>query len=296
MQAYLRAQIGFLQEQSKLIAIQISRLSHLESTLLNTTSTSSSSLVPPLYDTDNPTSTVVTNPDDFSGLSNGSMGHNIALSTVSAMEHIPLALPTHPSNYELLKEQLKLEKKTEKARLKIERKLSGHSLHKMEKKLSKKEVDPNKPKKPLTAYLMFSNAEMPKLRAEMAHPSTEFTHKDMMVRLGAKWKALTPEERKMYDDMVEPEITSYHQKLEQYQRMKEGTSQYAESSIDPLSVQFILTNKERLGDDSDDVDDHDKKKRKKKTDDDMTDLDIGDDGEGKKKKKKSKHHKDREEE
>lgn len=168
---------------------------------------------------------MVSNPDDYSGTAVGSPGQ-IALSTVAAMELIPLALPNQPSNYQLLKEQLKLEKRTEKERLKAERQIASKSLNKLEKKLTKKEVDPNKPKKPLTAYLLFSNEEMPKLRTEMAHSTVEYTHKDMMVRLGAKWKALTPEERKAYEDMVEPEITSYHQKLEQYQRGKEGTSHH----------------------------------------------------------------------
>ncbi|KAL1918267.1 uncharacterized protein VTP21DRAFT_2927 [Calcarisporiella thermophila] len=59
----------------------------------------------------------------------------------------------------------------------------------------KRDIDPNAPKKPNTAYILFSNEVRPKIKAEF--PDAD--QKQIVTIIGERWKQLPQEQRKVFE-------------------------------------------------------------------------------------------------
>ena len=63
-------------------------------------------------------------------------------------------------------------------------------------KKKRKKKDPNAPKRPLSAYFIF----MGKKRTEVKEQNADLSTAQVAKKLGAMWKTMTPEDKKVYDD------------------------------------------------------------------------------------------------
>ncbi|GAQ80667.1 high mobility group box protein [Klebsormidium nitens] len=84
-------------------------------------------------------------------------------------------------------------------------------LDRKEKRESKKR-DPNKPKRPLSGYLLFSN----EVRNEVKAANPEATFGQLATIIAAKWKALAPEQQGLYNQKVLPQWQQYEKDMEAY--------------------------------------------------------------------------------
>ncbi|CAG8537783.1 16688_t:CDS:2, partial [Cetraspora pellucida] len=89
---------------------------------------------------------------------------------------------------------------------------SGHSLH-HSRKLKKSQIkDPNAPKRPNTAYILFSN----EIRAETKADNPNANQKEIVTLIGQKWKALSREQKKVYEDRYFADKERYDEELRVY--------------------------------------------------------------------------------
>jgi len=70
---------------------------------------------------------------------------------------------------------------------------------KKKEKKEKKEVDPNKPKK-TSGYLLYSADVREQVKAKLIEDGGEGKPKDVVQAIAAKWKALTDEEKAVWND------------------------------------------------------------------------------------------------
>jgi len=87
-------------------------------------------------------------------------------------------------------------------------------------KRSKRAKDPNAPKKPQTAYFIFSSERRPQLKT--LHPEKKIT--ELAKLLGDEWKEKDESEKKTYQDKAKSEKEDYDKKFEEYKK----TDQYTE--------------------------------------------------------------------
>ncbi|KAL1922580.1 uncharacterized protein VTP21DRAFT_10119 [Calcarisporiella thermophila] len=76
----------------------------------------------------------------------------------------------------------------------------------------KREIDPNAPKKPHTAYIHFSNAVRTKVKEEF--PDAD--QKKIVTIIGERWKNLSPDLRKQYEERYMKEKEEYDEKKREY--------------------------------------------------------------------------------
>eukprot|EP00124_Ichthyophonus_hoferi_P004529 Ihof_evm6s511 gene=Ihof_evmTU6s511 len=76
----------------------------------------------------------------------------------------------------------------------------------------KKEKDPNAPKKPLTAYILFCNDQRPQIRLD--HPDMKIP--EIGSKLGGMWKALTEEQKIKFTALAEQDKKRYVKDMEKY--------------------------------------------------------------------------------
>ena len=72
--------------------------------------------------------------------------------------------------------------------------------------------DPSAPKRASGAYVFFTNEMRPKVCAE--YPGIKFV--DLGKVLGERWRALTPEEKKRYEDMAAEDKIRFQMEMQQY--------------------------------------------------------------------------------
>ena len=226
---------------------------------------------------------------------------------------------SHPSNLQSGAVASKSPKKLtseEKRLLKEEKMLLREEQRKLksEKVRKKKESDPNKPKRPVTAFLLYSTDELPKLRDKLKGQG--ISHRDMMVKLGAMWTALPAEQKQKYIELGERDKEEYSRKMEIYKNSKEmepnsllkAKSQTVANDRVHAAQRVLAPILESLEEERTPLSESEKKRKKKKRhveesidldedqpDQDRTyyslDEDLGDEVEKRrKKKKKSKHH------
>jgi len=82
------------------------------------------------------------------------------------------------------------------------------------KKRSKK--DPDAPKRPMSAYIIFTNAKREQTKKN--NPNAKAS--DLMRLLGEQWKQLTPEEQQPYKDQASEHKKKYTEEKEAYDRNK----------------------------------------------------------------------------
>ncbi|KAH9450542.1 hypothetical protein MJO28_010015 [Puccinia striiformis f. sp. tritici] len=78
----------------------------------------------------------------------------------------------------------------------------------------KKEKDPNAPKRPLSAYMFFSQDWRERIKTE--NPEVSFGEIGRL--LGLKWKGLTDEEKKPYEDMAARDKKRHEAEKAEYER------------------------------------------------------------------------------
>ncbi|CAH9092839.1 unnamed protein product [Cuscuta epithymum] len=86
----------------------------------------------------------------------------------------------------------------------------------MENKKKKKEKDPLKPKKPLSAFFLFSNERRTALLAENNKNAVEVAK-----LMGEEWRSLTDEQKAPYEEVAAKNREQYAQEMRSYQKKKE---------------------------------------------------------------------------
>lgn len=81
------------------------------------------------------------------------------------------------------------------------------------KKKAKKVVDPNRPKKAVTAYQMFMKEEMPKIK--LNHP--QLTQREVLTLCAKEWQKCPPKKKEELDSAASVEKEKYKQNLETYE-------------------------------------------------------------------------------
>ncbi|CAB4410086.1 unnamed protein product [Rhizophagus irregularis] len=82
-----------------------------------------------------------------------------------------------------------------------------------QRKFKKPQIkDPNAPKRPNTAYILFSN----EIRADTKAANPQANQKEIVTLIGQKWKALSREEKKVYEDRYFADKERYDEELRAY--------------------------------------------------------------------------------
>jgi len=84
--------------------------------------------------------------------------------------------------------------------------------HPPQKRSRRGTKDPNAPKRASGAYIFFTNAMRPKVLAEF--PGVKFVELGKV--LGERWRALSPDEKKVYDDMAARDKARFQLEMQQY--------------------------------------------------------------------------------
>lgn len=80
------------------------------------------------------------------------------------------------------------------------------------KRKSKKEKDPNAPKRPLTAYFLFMGDERAKVKAS----NPDFTIAEISKELGERWKTLDAGKKEMYQEKATKGKARYDVEMKEY--------------------------------------------------------------------------------
>lgn len=84
------------------------------------------------------------------------------------------------------------------------------------KKKHKKKKDPNAPKRPITAFIQFSNKMRDTAKERLTSEGSEATPKDVVRKLGEMWKALSEEQKKPYNDEAKKDKDRYDAEMAKY--------------------------------------------------------------------------------
>ena len=77
---------------------------------------------------------------------------------------------------------------------------------------TKKEVDPNKPKKPITAFILYSNDNRQRVKDQ--NPGIAFG--EIQKVMGQDWKAAKPATIKKYEDLANKDKVRYEKQMKDY--------------------------------------------------------------------------------
>jgi len=125
----------------------------------------------------------------------------------------------------------------------VVRQVQGHVGIKpvMGQKVNQKPMkDPNAPKKPLSAYFLFSQEERLKVKNE--NPEMSIT--DVAKELGKRWATLDPAIKQSYEQRYQDARKLYDAEMSQYKPQKKKKDPNAPKQ--PLSAYFIFSTEERL--------------------------------------------------
>ena len=100
--------------------------------------------------------------------------------------------------------------------------------------------DPNAPKKPLSAYFLFSQDERLKVKAE--YPDYSIT--EVAKELGRRWAVIDPAVKSSYEQRYQESRRQYEQAMQAYKPQKKKKDPNAPKQ--PLSAYFIFSAEERL--------------------------------------------------
>merc|ERR1711881_61402 len=109
----------------------------------------------------------------------------------------------------------------------------------VQQKSGKPVKDPNAPKKPLSAYFLFSQDERLKVKAE--YPDYSIT--EVAKELGRRWATIDPAIKQSYEQRYQESRRQYEQALQAYKPQKKKKDPNAPKQ--PLSAYFILSIEER---------------------------------------------------
>merc|ERR1711978_58739 len=108
-------------------------------------------------------------------------------------------------------------------------------------KINQKPIkDPNAPKKPLSAYFLFSQEERLKVKAE----NPDYSITEVAKELGRRWATLNPAVKQSYEQRYQDARKVYDQEMNHYKPQKKKKDPNAPKQ--PLSAYFIFSTEERL--------------------------------------------------
>merc|ERR1712039_36270 len=108
-------------------------------------------------------------------------------------------------------------------------------------KINQKPIkDPNAPKKPLSAYFLFSQEERLKVKAE----NPDYSITEVAKELGKRWATLNPDIKNSYEQRYQDARRVYEQELNNYKPKKKKKDPNAPKQ--PLSAYFLFSQEERL--------------------------------------------------
>jgi len=114
-------------------------------------------------------------------------------------------------------------------------------------KPSKPAKDPNAPKKPLSAYFLFTNDERQKIKEEF--PNMSIT--EIAKETGRRWANISPDIREKYEARYQESRNQYDQDMANYNQSNSNPSRPQKKVKDPnapkqpLSAYFLFQNQER---------------------------------------------------
>jgi len=100
--------------------------------------------------------------------------------------------------------------------------------------------DPNAPKKPLSAYFLFSQDERLKVKAEFP----DYSITEVARELGRRWASIDPALKQQYEQRYQDSRRDYEQAMTAYKPQKKKKDPNAPKQ--PLSAYFIFSSEERL--------------------------------------------------
>ena len=100
--------------------------------------------------------------------------------------------------------------------------------------------DPNAPKKPLSAYFLFSQEERLKVKAEFP----DYSITEVAKELGRRWATIDPAIKQSYEQRYTESRRQYEQALAAYKPQKKKKDPNAPKQ--PLSAYFLFSQEERL--------------------------------------------------
>tara|TARA_B100001121_G_C18361377_1_gene467256 strand:- start:61 stop:456 length:396 start_codon:yes stop_codon:yes gene_type:complete len=89
----------------------------------------------------------------------------------------------------------------------------------------KMKTDPNKPKRPKSAFLLFCDDERPKLiekQKKNLKGGEKFNLGDIQKKLGTLWGKLSEDKKKKYNDACEQHKETYFDKMSEYESQLES--------------------------------------------------------------------------
>ncbi|RJE18329.1 hypothetical protein PHISCL_09341 [Aspergillus sclerotialis] len=92
--------------------------------------------------------------------------------------------------------------------------------------VERKKKDPNAPKRGLSAYMFFANEQREKVRED--NPGISFGQVGKM--LGEKWKNLSDEDRRPYEEKAAADKKRYEDEKASYNAQQQGADEDEESS------------------------------------------------------------------
>lgn len=116
----------------------------------------------------------------------------------------------------------------------------GQQIVQQQSKGGKPMKDPNAPKKPLSAYFLFSQEERLKVKAE--YPDYSIT--EVAKELGRRWATIDPTIKHSYEQRYQESRRQYEQALQAYKPQKKKKDPNAPKQ--PLSAYFLFSQEERL--------------------------------------------------
>ena len=99
--------------------------------------------------------------------------------------------------------------------------------------------DPNAPKKPLSAYFLFSQDERLKVKAEFP----DYSITEVAKELGRRWASIDPAVKSQYEQRYQESRKQYEQAMTAYKPQKKKKDPNAPKQ--PLSAYFIFSSEER---------------------------------------------------
>merc|ERR1711994_660026 len=109
----------------------------------------------------------------------------------------------------------------------------------VQQKSGKPVKDPNAPKKPLSAYFLFSQDERLKVKAEFP----DYSITEVAKELGRRWATIDPALKQQYEQRYQESRKQYEQAMTAYKPQKKKKDPNAPKQ--PLSAYFIFSSEER---------------------------------------------------
>merc|ERR1719346_670002 len=116
----------------------------------------------------------------------------------------------------------------------------GQQVQQGQKPNQKPMKDPNAPKKPLSAYFLYSQEERLKVKAEFP----DYSITEVAKELGRRWATIDPAIKQSYEQRYQESRRQYEQALQAYKPQKKKKDPNAPKQ--PLSAYFLFSQEERL--------------------------------------------------